>query len=254
MKNEINQNYLENILNKYSVNNFDTSRAKYKATALMTDWLGTNLLKVEESGGGPQGTSINKKTKDLDLLISIGNKNTKSIDKLYYGLYNFLEKRQLKGLKMRNISVRSKLDGIDCDFTIGMPTNQYGDYTVYSRKLDKTFNSNPSKHIQLVKRSGQQNSIKLLKLWVYLNKLEFESIYAVMVALHVLNGKTQNDLEGNFKAILTYLASDSFLRDIYNDVNDSKDELSSHNSQSEKLAVQKQAKLDLTKSLDKVLY
>jgi hypothetical protein len=251
---ETNQNYLESVLQKYAVNNFDTTRAKYKATALMTDWLGTNLLKVEESGGGPQGTSINKKTKDLDLLISIGNKNTKPIDKLYYDLYDFLGKRQPKGLKMRNISVRTKLDGIDCDFTIGMPTGQDGDHTVYSRKLDKTFNSNPGKHVQLVKQSGQQKVLQLLKLWVYLNKLELESVYLVMITLHVLAGTNPTNLEANFKAVLAYLASDNFMRDKFNDINDSRDELSSHNSVNEKLAVQQKALEDLTKDLSKVLY
>lgn len=248
-------NYLEDVLQKYSSNNFDAKLAKYKADALIMEYFNSDLDEIIEMGGNKHGTSVRKGTKnDLDLLIRLKSTVKTPLAQIHKDFYHFLETKSLKNLKKRNISMRAKVGGIDVDFVPGIGVEGSDDVTVYSLKKNSFYNSNPLKHTELVKNSGQQNSIKLLKLWIYLHKLEFESIYATMVALHVLADRSPNDLEGNFKAILTYLASDSFLTDIYRDCNEYKDILSTHNSSEEKELVVKAAKDDLLKSLDKILW
>lgn len=154
---------------------------------------------IQKSGSRAKGTSLKGKS-DIDIFISITDSDNKYTVKEYYeSLYEFL-KPKFEGthntIRLQNVSLGLEYAGCDIDITpakklnitsyIGADYTRYNDHFIYSRKRDCRMQTNIQKHIDMVRYSGLQNEIMLIKMWRSCHGLDLPSIYIEILANEVL--------------------------------------------------------------------
>jgi hypothetical protein len=251
---ELENEYLEAVLEKYKIFDFQVKKVKSKVTPLIQEFFGPTLSDIVEMGSWVQKTAIRKPGADvdLDLMISLHNWTPNTLEEIHKKFFDFLKRKGMKPEK-RNISMKIIVDGVSVDFVPAIKSPGSDMHTVYSRKSDIYMESNPRMHVNIIKSSGRQREIKLVKLWIHLNKLEFESFLAALVTIEALKNEPEDEIASNFTKVLEYLR-DSFMYMDFVDPANSKDSLSRHHSDKEKKLIKEAAEAALQRDLDKALY
>jgi hypothetical protein len=199
--------YVELVVNKYTVDNAVGSPAHQAAMALIPSlkkWAGQYLLEISFSGSYAKGTAISLGT-DVDLFISVDHIPDMGMKDIYWNLYNFLEGRQFQP-QPRNVAIGVKSHGLWVDLVPGR--KQQGattDHSLYRRKADTWTQTNVGQHVKLVAESGRTAEIRALKIWRQQQRLEFPSFYLELTALAALKGRRLGQLGENVMGVLRYL-------------------------------------------------
>lgn len=170
---------------KYVVNSWlDELRQKNDKAYYLT-------MEIKRSGSREKGTAIKGKS-DMDMFVSISDTNGYfALRELYDDLYNYLKKKGLK-VKKQNVSIGVVFNGYDIDVVPARRVNsasyvkqaiRYNDHYLWSNKKNNRMLTNIQKHIDLVRGSGIQNIIILLKIWKYQKQIDFPSIYLELVLI-----------------------------------------------------------------------
>lgn len=160
-------------------------------------------MEIMRSGSREKGTAIKGKS-DMDMFVSISDTNGYfALRELYDDLYDYLKKNGLK-VRRQNVSIGVVIKGYDIDVVPARKVNsisyvkqaiRYNDHYLWSNKTENRMLTNIQKHIELVRESGIQNIIILLKIWKYQNQIDFPSIYLEMMSIEAFknynnHGKT----------------------------------------------------------------
>ena len=185
------------------------------------EWAGEALAGISFSGSYAKGTAISLGT-DVDLFVSLHDRNGASMKEIYWGLFGFLKERGFHPAA-GNVAVRVEWDGMKVDLVPGRrrcngPTSRkerekWGtptytppdDHTLYRRKADSWMQTNVGEHIRLIAGSGRTAEIRALKVWRARQGLEFPSFYLELTVLEALRGSRKKMAE-NVTAVLAYIA------------------------------------------------
>lgn len=183
-------------------------------------------IETKKSGSRAKGTSLKGKS-DIDIFVSITDSNNNNTAKDYYdSLYAFLKPKMTNNdIRKQNVSIGLNYAGCDIDVTpakkINYSTYTYqsnNDHFLYSRKKDGLIKTNIDIHINLVKNSGLQNEIMLIKMWRNCHGLELPSIYIELLTTELLRGCYGN-LENNVLTLLEALRDTVLTRRIVDPAN-----------------------------------
>lgn len=202
------QSYLENILEKYQTYDFHVKKVENRLKAEIANWGSTYLDDMIMMGSYAQGTAIKKDTDvDVDFLISIHPWVSIELPKIQESLFKYLKQKKYKPY-YRNISMRIEVDDIAVDFAPAVKAYDFNDgqHNVYSRKAKKELPSNPEGHTRIVKQSGRQKEIKLLKIFCKLHGItELEGLLQSLLTISALEGAPKNNLYENFTTVLRFI-------------------------------------------------
>lgn len=169
-------------------------------------------VETQKSGSRAKGTSLKGKS-DIDIFVSITDSNNYNTTKEYYNsLYSFVKSKIGENeIRKQNVSIGLNYAKCDIDITPAKKVtySTYGyqrnnDHYLYSRKKDGLVLTNIKKHIELVKNSGLQNEIMLIKMWRNCHGLELPSIYIEILSTEVFKSQ-RSDLESNTLKLLEVL-------------------------------------------------
>lgn len=189
---------------KYVVNSwFNELRKKNSKAYFIT-------MEIKRSGSREKGTAIKGKS-DMDMFVSISDTNGYfMLRELYDDLYNYLKRYGLK-VRKQNVSIGVVFKGYDIDVVPARKVNsasyvkqaiRYNDHYLWSNKKDNRMLTNIQKHIDLVRGSGIQNIIILLKIWKYQKQIDFPSIYLEMILIDAF--EKYNDFGKTFENKVLY--------------------------------------------------
>lgn len=83
---------------------------------------------------------------------------------------------------------------------------RYNDHYLWSNKHKCRMLTNIQKHIDMVRNSGVQKEIMLLKVWRENHSLDFPSIYIEQLCIEKLSKNNQYNLADNFWQMLHYIS------------------------------------------------
>jgi len=248
MNKDINQSYLEDVLELHKTHDFQVQKIEAQFKSLLAKWGGPFLHDIVRMGSFSHGTAIHKDSDvDVDYLVSIQNWANKTPKEVFESLVKFLTKEGYKPF-IRNISMRIKYKGMNVDFAPGVKHPGNTDFhDVYSSKLDRALPSNPKLHTQIVKSSGRTNEIKLMKIWAQNHSLKLDGLYISLVVVDALQGEPLNELSNNFLKVLRFIES-RLLYNKYVDPANHNDTISDNLTEEEKKAIVEQARDSLSKN------
>ena len=167
-------------------------------------------MEIKRSGSREKGTAIKGKS-DMDMFVSIFDTNGYFLlRELYDDLYDYLQKDGLK-VRKQNVSIGVVFKGYDIDVVPARKVNsssyvkqaiRYNDHYLWSNKKDNRMLTNIQKHIDLVRESGIQNIIILLKIWKYQKQIDFPSIYLEIILIDAF--EKYNDFGKTFENKVLY--------------------------------------------------
>ncbi len=167
-------------------------------------------LTIQQSGSRAKGTAIKGKS-DMDMFLSIDDPNNANTLQEYYDeVYRFLDNKGYT-VRKQNVSIGVKYYGCDIDVVPAKKVNsqsyeRYNDHYLWSNKHKHRMLTNIQKHIDMVRNSGVQKEIMLLKVWRENHDLDFPSIYIEQLCIEELNRNNQYNLADNFMHMLRYIA------------------------------------------------
>jgi len=203
--------YLLRILIRESVDTGPFSPVRSVLTQLepiIGKWAGDKLLSISPSGSFAKGTA-NKSGTDIDLFISLSEQTTEGLKEIYNKLFNTMIERGYVP-KRQNVSVNLRVSGYDVDLVPGKRQNRYGnDHSLYRRRADTWTKTDVATHINLVRQSGRQDEIRVIKLWRNQKGLDFPSFYLELTVIDALSAQRGRTLSQNVWKVFEYLR-DSF--------------------------------------------
>lgn len=226
MINYENENYLKNIIRKYTPSHYlmeNLTHDQFKLTRSIYNWASENYLMVNEitiSGSNAKGTAITLGS-DLDLFVSITDcLANKSLGDIYCSLADYLE-RKYRNVRKQNVSIRVTTNDHKIDIVPAKPHSgsYYNDHSLYLNKKKTWMQTNVQKQIDIVKSSGKIDEIKLIKIWRDLHHLEFPSIYLEMSVINALKGTVTYGIYPSFYKLLNYFKDDFLDTTIYDPAN-----------------------------------
>ena len=189
---------------KYVVNSWYNELRKKNSKAYFI------TMEIKRSGSREKGTAIKGKS-DMDMFVSISDTNGYfMLRELYGDLYDYLQKDGLK-VRKQNVSIGVVFKGYDIDVVPARKVNsssyvkqaiRYNDHYLWSNKKDNRMLTNIQKHIDLVRESGIQNIIILLKIWKYQKQIDFPSIYLEIILIDAF--EKYNDFGKTFENKVLY--------------------------------------------------
>ncbi|MGL5839811.1 MAG: nucleotidyltransferase domain-containing protein [Sphingorhabdus sp.] len=188
--------YLQQILTREAVDNSVYSPVLGVRSQLLPTiqrWANRFLRDVTPSGSFAKGTA-NKSGTDIDLFISLDETTSEPLKEVYDSLFNALKGEGYQPLR-QNVSININVAGYDVDLVPAKRQNALNqDHSLYRRKADTWTKTNVQTHITMVRQSGRQDVIRILKLWRRQKAIEFPSFYLEMSAIKALNGFGAIDL------------------------------------------------------------
>lgn len=240
------EEYLNNIIKKYSIQNWDADKVKGALLPTIRSWAGDNFNDFFVMGSFAKGTGI-AGSGDIDFFISIDNRVNMTLKSIYDDLYSHLEKNNLYP-KKQNVSIRINFRGIEIDLVPGRTERGYQNYhTLFSNKSHKWIETNVKAQTELISKSRRNDEIKCLKVWRMNHELDFPSYYLELTALKALKGNSFYELSPNFITLLRYLSND-FVTDKVIDLTKESNIVSDLLSVSEKKIISETASQSLSKS------
>jgi hypothetical protein len=225
----------------------------------ITKWGGKYLEAITIIGSTIQGCSIRKEEGlDVDLMISFAPDVPFSLAELHDSLKKLLTKNGFKN-RTRNFAVKTKVNGVDVDLVVarrepGVKGYRDGYHDVYSTKKKIVVPSNPKLHSQIIRNSGKQDVIRLMKRWIVVHKLTVPSFVMALVVVEASKKFDKSDgLLVNFSQVIKYLATE-FRYVSYVDPANPNDNLSDQMTEAEKKAVEAKAKECLKKEINDIIW
>ena len=213
--------YVNKIIEKYSKNgqltqNEQTAYSNLSQT--LNNWFNSTYnrytyypkLNIQQSGSRAKGTAIKGKS-DMDMFLSIEDPNNSStLQQFYEDTYAFLKSKGYT-VRKQNVSIGVKYYGCDIDVVPAKRVNsqsygRYDDHYLWSNKHKTRMLTNIQKHIDMVRNSGVQKEIMLLKVWRENHGLDFPSIYIEQLCIEKLSKNNQYNLADNFWQMLHYIS------------------------------------------------
>lgn len=172
---------------------------------------------------------------------------------IYESLYNYVSTRGVTSRK-QNVSIGVTYKNKKVDLVPAKRQDSHSnDHSLYKRKQDSWTKTNIDVHINDVKRSSRVTEIIALKIWKELHKLEFPSIYLEKFVLDALSGRNRYDYANNFVYLLTDIADNFESRRVIDSANTA-NILSDDLTVAEKRKIAQQARIDLTKRWNQVIW
>lgn len=221
--------YLNNVLSSKAASNQYTKNeeaAYISVCSVVNEWAqqfnsinnyyyGSQIyINTEKSGSKSKNDAIKGKS-DVDLFVSISDKNNKYTTKDYYNsLYDFLkDKYGTEKVRKQNVSIGLQYAGVSIDLTPGKRINtnsiwNYDDHNIYQRKSDSVTKTNINKQRNYVVNSGCLDVIRLMKIWRDCHNLDIPSIALEIITVETLKGQYINGLYNRFKKVLEKIAKD----------------------------------------------
>lgn len=213
--------YVNKIIEKYSKNGQLTQNEKTAYSNLsqtLNNWFNRTYnrysyypkMSIQQSGSRAKGTAIKGKS-DMDMFLSIEDPNNEKTLQTYYDeVYVFL-KDEGYAVRKQNASIGLKYYGCDIDVVPAKKVNsqsyiRYNDHYLWSNKHKCRMLTNIQKHIDMVRNSGVQKEIMLLKVWRENHSLDFPSIYIEQLCIEKLSKNNQYNLADNFWQMLHYIS------------------------------------------------
>lgn len=191
--------YVESILAKYAVPHGSTSAAERLGAAVagpIRTWAGQQLNALEYSGSYAKETGV-RGISDVDLFISLKASTTDNLREIYSKLHN-LAQQQGWSPRAQNVSIGITVSGTRGDLVPGKVQAGYQNYhSLYLRKRDSWTQTNVSQHVQTVRDSGRVMEIRAVKIWRFLRKLDFPSLYLELFTIRALAGHSRTALADN---------------------------------------------------------
>jgi len=200
------EKYFNEILKKYELSpkiiaGFDD--AKKDLDKIIKKWAGDCFNYTEISGSYAKGTATTLGS-DFDLFISIVN-TSDTLKEIYNKLARRMEGEGYN-VKKQNVSIGIVHNDIKVDLVPAVKqSGNTNDHSLYVSKKDTWIKTNIRNHVKIVKDSERQNQIKIGKIWVKKNDLEFPSILLEQSMLRALSGRSKSNLGRNFQYYLEWL-------------------------------------------------
>jgi hypothetical protein len=228
--------YVESILTKYEVPRGASSPAERLGAAVagpIRTWAGQQLNTLEYSGSYAKQTGV-RGTSDVDVFISLKSDTTEKLKDIYAGLFG-LARDQGWSPRMRNVSVGVTVNGTRGDLVPGKAQSGYQNYhSLYFQKRDSWTQTNLALHLKTVLSSGRLREIRAVKIWRFIHKLDWPSLYLELFTIKMLTAHSRNTLGDNvlhvLRAIGTSLTS-TRIEDPANTSNVLSDEISANEKQ-----------------------
>lgn len=208
----------------------------------------TATLEIQQSGSRAKGTAI-KGSSDLDMFLSITDRENEDTLKEYYnGLYDYL-KRNGYNVRKQNVSIGLKYKGMEIDLVPAKKCNsqsyqrlyeRFNDHYLWSNKKQARTLTNIQKHIDLIRNSNARNEIMLTKIWRNRFNLDFPSIYIELMIIDALRNFNEYDIGKRFLHVLYYIRDNIMDKKIV-DPSNGQNIISDTLSYSEKLAIKNKA-------------
>ena len=272
----INSEYLYGIIKAYENNNSLTYNEKIiynEVYLIVNNWFNYNYknyyrsnsaysfysnfstatLEIQQSGSRAKGTAI-KGSSDIDMFLSITDRENEDTLKEYYnGLYAYL-KRNGYNVRKQNVSIGLKYKGMDIDLVPAKKCNsqsyqrlfeRFNDHYLWSNKKQARTLTNIQKHIDLIRNSNTRNEIMLTKIWRNRFKLDYPMIYIELMVIDALKNFNEYDIEKRFNHVLYYIRDNIMGKKIV-DPSNGQNIISDTLSYSEKLAIKNKANEAIT--------
>lgn len=242
--------YLQTVLNN-KTNIYDVIMANKVLDffqPVISQWAGSYLNDFFVAGSSAKGVSIKGKS-DVDLFISIKSSCTNSLSDIYFLLFNRLVAvGKQKGFSpcQQNVSIGIKgltYGNRQLDIDI-VPARQQevnsNFHSLYKSKQNTWTQTNVKGHINLIRNSGRQDFIRLIKIWRECHQLDFPSMNIELSVLKALHGCSLSlELDVGFRLIMNYLSNTFFtdnLVDPFNSANIVSNDMT--NSEKQKVVIQ----------------
>ena len=266
-----NSEYLYKIIKDYDNNNsltYDERSIYNEVSSIVNNWFNytyknyygcnsaysiynnfsTATLEIQQSGSRAKGTAI-KGSSDLDMFLSITDRENEDTLKEYYnGLYDYL-KRNGYNVRKQYVSIGLKYKGMDIDLVPAKKCNsqsyqrlyeRFNDHYLWSNKKQTRTLTNIQKHIDLIRNSNARNEIMLTKIWRNRFNLDFPSIYIELMIIDALRNFNEYDIGKRFLHVLYYIRDNIMDKNIV-DPSNGQNIISDTLSYSEKLAIKNKA-------------
>ena len=185
--------YVESVLEKYAVARGPNSPAAQLLSAVaapLRSWASDDLNDLQYSGSYAKGTAV-RGIADVDIFISLKSGTAQNLRDLYQSLFLFAQKQGWSP-RQQNVSIGITLGGVRADLVPGKVQAGYQDYhSLYRRKADTWTQTNVSLHINTVRDSDRVREIKALKIWRFLRKIDFPSLYLELFTIAALSGRSR---------------------------------------------------------------
>lgn len=203
--------YLQGILNREAVDNGPNSPVlgvQGTLGPIIRGWAGNMLSSLQPSGSFVKGTANNSGT-DIDRFISLSHQTNNTLKELYEDVFSLVQKNGYTP-RRQNVSIGLRVGNYDVDLVPAKRQDSYSnDHSLYVRRIDSWTQTNVTEHINLVKNSGRQREIRILKLWRKQKGLDFLSLYLELTVINALSEQYGGTLSGNVWKVFQYLR-DSF--------------------------------------------
>ena len=266
-----NSEYLYKIIKDYDNNNsltYDERSIYNEVSSIVNNWFNytyknyygcnsaysiynnfsTATLEIQQSGSRAKGTAI-KGSSDLDMFLSITDRENEDTLKEYYnGLYDYL-KRNGYNVRKQNVSIGLKYKGMDIDLVPAKKCSsqsyqrlyeRFNDHYLWSNKKQTRTLTSIQKHIDLIRNSNARNEIMLTKIWRNRFNLDFPSIYIELMIIDALRNFNEYDIGKRFLHVLYYIRDNIMDKNIV-DPSNGQNIISDTLSYSEKLAIKNKA-------------
>ncbi len=237
--------YVENVLQKYSGNRSAAERAANGIAPSIQRWAGQQLSSLDYSGSFAKGTA-NSLSTDVDLFISLKPSTTQTLKQVYDSLFGLARDNGWNPRK-QNVSIGAEYSGMKIDLVPGKIQSGYRNvHSLYKRKTDSWTQTNVKLHIDTVAGSGRTKEIRAIKIWRNLNNISFPSFYLELMVMDALKGKSTNNLALNVIHGLNYIGVVLQSKRIIDPAN-TNNVISEDLSSSEKRGIAQQAKISAGK-------
>ena len=239
------ESYLQQLVKNIETSNgsFDEAIVK-EVKKLILSFESKKINQIITFGSSIKGTNIRENPR-IKLLVSIKEKDKRSIDEITEWFFNYLQFPEWQAVKKGN-QLEFNYKGIDFNiFFAKKKLKSYNFHIMENLKFSREVISNFNIHTTNVVESNFQKEIILIKLWREKHQLNFPTIYLELVVMDVLRKCKKKNLFSRIIKILDYLRKD-FIDDKFYDPSNTYNVISEYLSLDEKKKIQNMAKISLT--------
>jgi hypothetical protein len=239
------EKYLEELVLKYEKSNRDLNEQivkEIKKKILSFEY--KKIHQIVTFGSSIKGTNIRQKPK-VKLLISMKEKDKRSVEEITIWLYNYLNTPEFK-IQRQESQLEFNYKGVDFVVFIAKKKEKTFNYHVMQNlNFSKEILTNFNIHTTNVLESNYQKEIILMKLWREKHQLNFPTMYLELVVIDVLRKCNKKNLFSRIIRVLDFLRKD-FISEKFYDPSNTNNVISDYLSLEEKAKIQSVAKLSLT--------
>jgi hypothetical protein len=202
------EQYAASVVGKYQVIPETGSAAHRAADTVMPalkEWAGQYLLGITLSGAYAHNTAISLSS-SVDVLISLSPIPGMEMKAVFWNLFEFLTKHNLKG-HTRQVSMQVQSKGLKVDLIPAYRDPAGSGCLLHNKRSETAIRSDPARHVHLVANSGRTQEICALKIWRERNDLDFPSLYLELTTIQALEGERFGQLSDNISTVFRYLST-----------------------------------------------